>query len=210
MSTLPLAPDGVFWTIQGEGALRGTPMVFIRLAGCSVGCAGCDTDYRVAERVSVDEILARVLKLQKRPAYYPHWVWITGGEPTDHDLVPLIDGLRATQNNPALATSGVRSTLGLDVAFLSVSPHSIDRWAQRGGTELKVVPGLNGMRLDDVLKVQHNFVHRYVQPLWHQTANGPEKDGAATAESLRECVEFVLAHPDWTLTDQGHKGWGLR
>lgn len=36
--TYLLAPEGVFWTLQGEGALQGTPMAFVRLAGCSVKC----------------------------------------------------------------------------------------------------------------------------------------------------------------------------
>src|SRR4051794_10222123 len=105
----PLAPNGIFWTLQGEGAMRGVPMVFIRLAGCSMGCAQCDTDYSVAGRLSVDEILARVLAVQKRPSRteMPAWVWLTGGEPTDHDLEPLVDGLHTIHCSVALATAGV-------------------------------------------------------------------------------------------------------
>ena len=34
-----------FFSIQGEGATAGAPAVFIRLQGCSVGCAWCDTKY---------------------------------------------------------------------------------------------------------------------------------------------------------------------
>lgn len=41
-----IAPNGVFPTVQGEGAMLGVPTLFVRLAGCSVGCAGCDIDYR--------------------------------------------------------------------------------------------------------------------------------------------------------------------
>lgn len=28
----PIAPNGIFWTLQGEGALLGVPMRFVRLA----------------------------------------------------------------------------------------------------------------------------------------------------------------------------------
>ena len=56
---LPLAPQGVFRTIQGDGTYAGTPMTFVRLAGCSVGCPQCDTDYSVAERTSVKDIVER-------------------------------------------------------------------------------------------------------------------------------------------------------
>lgn len=42
----PLSLNPIFWTIQGEAHLRGFQMCFVRLAGCSVGCEHCDTDYR--------------------------------------------------------------------------------------------------------------------------------------------------------------------
>lgn len=103
----PLAADGVFWTLQGEGALLGTPMAFIRLAGCSVGCPQCDTDDAVRERVSVDELLQRVRDVTPADFVRP-WAWITGGEPLDHDLEPLSDGLHALGFSVALATSGTK------------------------------------------------------------------------------------------------------
>ena len=52
----PLSPNPIFWTIQGEGHLRGFQMCFIRLAGCSIGCANCDTDYSVESRARADDI----------------------------------------------------------------------------------------------------------------------------------------------------------
>src|SRR5690348_9947144 len=78
----PLAPQGVFRTVQGEGALLGVPMVFIRLAGCSVGCAGCDTDYSPDSFRSLAEIEAEVKAVRGNA----EWVFITGGEPADHEL----------------------------------------------------------------------------------------------------------------------------
>ena len=72
---IPLAPQGVFRTIQGEGVLLGVPMVFVRLAGCSVGCPECDTDYSIAERATVEEIARRAIDADPSLA----WAWITGG-----------------------------------------------------------------------------------------------------------------------------------
>lgn len=196
---IPLAPNGVFRTLQGEGAMRGLPMTFIRLAGCSVGCPQCDTDYRVAERCSVDEIVHRVVRSLPNQSNYPatKWVWITGGEPTDHDLAPLIGELRKAQMAVALATAGVRATKGLDVSFLSVSPHSLERWVQRSGHELKIVPFLNGMTLEAVKGLDLRFGYKYVQPLW------------GSQESLDICKSWALNQEGWALTDQGHKTWGL-
>ena len=71
----PIAPNGIFWSLQGEGHLRGFQMCFVRLAGCSVGCPQCDTDYSVFERLTVREILDRILDVV--PAgFRDQWVWI--------------------------------------------------------------------------------------------------------------------------------------
>jgi organic radical activating enzyme len=53
-TTYGIAPDGIFWSLQGEAHLRGFQMAFVRLAGCSVGCPQCDTDYSLHERLTVD------------------------------------------------------------------------------------------------------------------------------------------------------------
>lgn len=185
--------------------MRGQPMVFIRLAGCSIGCKECDTDYRVAERPTIQEILDRAVAAAPRQPdagrFRVSWVWITGGEPTDHDLGPLLDALRAGRFATALATAGTRKLTGLDLSFVSVSPHSLS-FVQRVGSEIKLVPTLNGLRLADVDgEIGRGFSHRYVQPLW--VGNGPLRS------SMKECMEFIRANPDWSMTDQGHKLWGL-
>src|SRR5438132_10540793 len=43
----------VFASVQGEGVTVGTPSAFVRLQGCSVGCAWCDTKYSWASTVAV-------------------------------------------------------------------------------------------------------------------------------------------------------------
>lgn len=35
----------MFQTLQGEGYFTGVPAIFIRLQGCPVGCAWCDTKH---------------------------------------------------------------------------------------------------------------------------------------------------------------------
>lgn len=204
-----LAPNGVFWTIQGEGHLRGFQMGFIRLAGCSVGCPGCDTNYTVSERVTVEELLVRVhaaLPAGDRD----QWWWITGGEPTDRDLRPLLSALKGAGYSTALATSGVRRFVP-PVDWLSVSPHSTDptKFQQRYGNEIKIVDGLNGLDLDEWYAAfpddRTDFMYRYVQPLWV----GDATSGCEDPASLARCLNFLKRHPRWALSRQDHKHWGV-
>lgn len=64
-----IAPNGIFWSLQGEAHLRGFQMMFVRLAGCSVGCPMCDTDYSVYRRMTPAQIVADVREaMQRAPA----------------------------------------------------------------------------------------------------------------------------------------------
>lgn len=197
----PLAKNPIFWTIQGEGHLRGMQMCFVRLAGCSVGCAMCDTDYRRNEFATAEEIAARAEELTPSNLS-DRWVWLTGGEPTDHDLTALIHALRVRGYSIALATSGHRAVTAT-VDWLSVSPHHPARWVQLSGSEMKLVPGLNGFGIEH-FRAAHpddatRFEYRYVQPL----SIGKQED----PESLRVCLEFLRVNPGWRLSRQDHHYW---
>jgi organic radical activating enzyme len=65
-------------TIQGEGPFAGTPAVFIRLAGCTLQCPGCDTNYTCGRRLwTVEEVVRKVWHVRGTSDL----VVITGGEP---------------------------------------------------------------------------------------------------------------------------------
>jgi len=198
-----LAPNGVFWTIQGEGHLRGFQMAFVRLAGCSVGCEHCDTDYSRDRTLSADEIASECDAVTP-PTSRDRWVWITGGEPTDQDLRPLLGALRKRRFSIALATSGHRRFIP-PVDWLSVSPHDPGKWAQLYGNEIKLVPGLHGFSIGDFLRAhpdsETDFLYRYVQPLW--------LDGAESPQSLAACKAFLAGEPNWALSRQDHKHWSV-
>lgn len=187
-------------------------MAFVRLAGCSVGCAMCDTDYRVDRRLSIESIVDE-LRAVIPPAFTWSWVWITGGEPTDHDLEPLVSLLRTLGFRVALATSGVhrldRSLIQM-LHWLSVSPHA-PTFEQTEGHELKIVPGLGALSWTQFQTAFRtwNFPWKFLQPIDWRTPNGPEHDGAESQKSLIACRDFVLRHPGWQLTLQAHKLWGL-
>ncbi len=59
----------MFQTLQGEGYFTGVPAIFIRLQGCPVGCARCDTKHtreKLEDReVSLFSILAKTKESDK-------------------------------------------------------------------------------------------------------------------------------------------------
>lgn len=67
----------IFRSLQGEGPNQGRPCTFIRLSGCNLRCAWCDTAYAKedGEEMSVGEVLDRVWLLNGKR------ICITGGEP---------------------------------------------------------------------------------------------------------------------------------
>lgn len=112
----------IFSSVQGEGKYIGSPMVFVRFAGCNVGCQWCDTDYTVKEELEVKEVLERIEKLHE-PGYF---VSLTGGEPLQQwkfikELLPL---LRQKWIHVFLETNGIlykefgRIKSGIDVVSM--------------------------------------------------------------------------------------------
>jgi len=202
VKTYPIAPDGIFWSLQGEAHLRGFQMAFLRLSGCDVNCAECDTDYSVSQRLTADEVCAQLGALRPDGMKDP-WCWITGGEPLIHDLRPLYNDLQDRGWSIAVATSGKHRAIA-PVDWLSVSYHGGYPLRQRYGNEIKIVDGLNGLDLNQFIEENPDsstdFMYRYVQPLWFE--------GGECPDSLRRCLRFLEKNPNWSLSRQDHKLWG--
>jgi organic radical activating enzyme len=115
-----------FYTFQGEGMHAGRAAYFIRTFGCPVHCPWCDSagtwhpDY-IPERVTRLEEEALVAAVAQTKAEF---VVITGGEPTIHNLAPLVDALHAIGQKVHLETSGAFTILG-DFDWITLSPK---RW----------------------------------------------------------------------------------
>ena len=130
----PLAADGV--SVLCKAGCHARRADGFRASGGLFGWLPTrDTDYRVRDRVSVEELVQRV-RDRSGPL---RWVWITGGEPTDHELMPLVVALRRWGFHLALATSGHREVFSC-WDWVSVSPHDPARWMQKTGHELKSFP----------------------------------------------------------------------
>ena len=98
----------IYKSLQGESSFAGLPCVFVRLAGCNLRCAWCDSEYTFGggHKMSEVEILAEVQRLSPSGGL----VEITGGEPMlqDRELIPLLRQLGALGYQLLLETSGER------------------------------------------------------------------------------------------------------
>lgn len=105
----------VFNSIQGEGVYHGTPMSFVRLQGCNVGCSFCDAkntwNFSGGKMMSFNEILS---------ACSLSVVCVTGGEPSlIYNTQELIDFLKNNGKSVHVETSGEGTILSCDHLVLS-------------------------------------------------------------------------------------------
>jgi 7-carboxy-7-deazaguanine synthase len=105
-----LALCELFESIAGESSLAGLPAVFIRLAGCNLRCAWCDTrrSWEPGWPLDLTELVARVVGRR------PRLVVITGGEPLLQPQTPaLCRRLLQAGKRVQVETNGSLSIAGL-------------------------------------------------------------------------------------------------
>jgi organic radical activating enzyme len=121
-------------------------MRFIRLTGCHVGGSdgrcqlldgrsfACDTDYRSKMTLTVEELTSRV---------ECEHVCITGGEPLDHRLEPLLAALKKEKHFIHLETGGsIEAPSGIDWITVSPKRGCLDTMLKRAN-EIKILVGPN-------------------------------------------------------------------
>ena len=185
----------IFHSLQGEGYNTGIASVFIRLSGCNLHCAFCDTRHSEGTMMSLHEIVEQVMRYPNAPL-----IVLTGGEPSlwiDEDFVM---GLKqATGKTIAIETNGTHS-LPHGIDWVTLSPKT----GLGNSGDLPVV-----LTRCDELKVvylgqdltQYNNItadHRYLQPCWVSNENDRKRN-------MQDTVQAVLQHPEWRLSLQIHR-----
>ncbi len=97
----------LYKSVQGESSFAGVPCIFVRLAGCNLRCAWCDSEYTFigGTPFTGDEIVTQIAALQ--PC---RLIEFTGGEPMlqARELIPLMERLLALNYTLMIETSGER------------------------------------------------------------------------------------------------------
>lgn len=130
----------VFETIQGEGVFTGVPAIFVRLQGCPVGCAWCDTkqtwDLLETNKVSPEQVITvdgtvgrwanhtaqSLIEAFHAKGYTARHVVITGGEPCMYDLHELTHMLHRASFATQIETSGTFEVKCDKDTWVTVSP----------------------------------------------------------------------------------------
>ena len=186
-----------FLSVQGEGHWVGTPMAFVRLAGCNLACPFCDTDHEGRRSVSCDQLVREVRALVEGTVV--DRVVVTGGEPTVQDLDALVIALFNRGLAVHVETNGTSEFKTSPVVWLTVSPKwppGLRGTALLGGNELKVAVGPH-ITDERIVRLASwgSFEYRYLQPI----------DGQDLATNARRCVELASRNNVWRISGQLHK-----
>jgi 7-carboxy-7-deazaguanine synthase len=209
----------IFRSIQGESTYAGLPCIFVRLTGCNLRCAWCDTAYAFhgGTRMSLDDVIARVRELSgpvsapgaSMPAPYAEkeilLVELTGGEPLlQADAVGLAERLTAENYTVLVETSGER--------FVGTLPQQVVKIVDvkcpdsgEGGTFL--LDNLKAMDAKDEIKfvigsrrdyefardfsARHELARRVGQVLFSPVF--PDPQGSWNGLDARLLAEWILA-----------------
>ena len=211
--------------VQGEGVQTGVAMVLLRLHGCDVGCPWCDTketwafeateetaglidalganthySYQTAGQIA-DHIIAN------HPG--PQWVLVTGGEPAQYDLRPLVKALQARNYKVALETSGTEvGHLEASFDWVCVSP----KLHMPGGKTIKPAVISSADEIKHVVGKQSD-----IDDLDNLLAANTLKPGvqlclqpvSASQKATQLCLNTVQSR-GWRLSIQTHKYIGVR
>ena len=182
----------IFYSVQGEGRHTGMPAVFVRLAGCSMGCAFCDTKYAFSGGRKMNS-----LQLLVEMAQYPcKTAVITGGEPSEQDLPALIRALKSAGYAVHLETNGAHDCDVSQADFVCVSPKKyVSKEMLKKADIIKLVVDTQ-TDLEDLKKYylyENEKTTIYLQPESNKQ------------ENINLCVKLVKEHPSARLSVQLHK-----
>ncbi len=179
----------IFHSLQGEGYHTGSAVVFLRLSGCNLKCAFCDTDHIGGKNMTEEEIVEEVNR------YGTKHVVITGGEPAMQLTSTLVDKLHQAGLYVQIETNGTL-LLPPGIDWVTCSPKTGRKPVLADVDELKVV--IAGHDTDPSIYDNIKASHRFVQPCDHG-------DAKLNAESIKQAVDYVKSHPQWRLSLQTHK-----
>jgi 7-carboxy-7-deazaguanine synthase len=197
----------IFKSIQGEGTRAGLPCLFVRLTGCNLRCAWCDTEYAFhgGKRFTLEEVLTQVRALAGEDDGRIPLVEITGGEPLLQAETPaLAERLLAERYTVIIETSGERFVGVLPKEVIKIVDVKCLDSGESGSFDLANLDAVN--QKDEIkfviasrrdydfareFSAQHRLVDRVRQVLFSPTF--PDPAGRWRGLDARQLAEWILA-----------------
>lgn len=202
------AVNEIFFSLQGEGARAGTPNVFVRFSGCNMRCDlkrgpkspggfACDTEFESGRAMSASAIVAEARRLAPEAGV---GVIFTGGEPALQLDRQLVAAMRKAGFGPlCIETNGTIDVAPLGLDWISLSPKVAEHAVKvKVCSEVRYVRGYG----QGLPRPRARAAHRFISPAF--------SGDALDRRTLKWCVDLVKAHPEWALSVQQHKSWGIR
>ena len=134
----------IFYSLQGEGPLRGRSAVFVRLAKCNLGCSWCDAFFEDGDWLTIPEIIDRAGKeidkyFESLGRETPDWAnnsetscreiafILTGGEPTLQKIKDLLNWASLEYKWTQIESNGILEPLVPDSTIVVVSPKCMEK-----------------------------------------------------------------------------------
>ncbi len=191
----------IFYSLQGEGAHTGVPVVFVRFSGCNLRCPFCDTSHENGELLTESDIAQFI------NAYPAEWIVLTGGEPSlfiDEEFIRFLH--ISTGKKIAIETNGT-NPVPETVDWVTFSPKfgiagPSDPLAAnlrlRMAHEIKVVDLGQDLEPYFLLPQVTSLTRMFLQPCF-------TPDPVQFRSNIHRTVERVKADPRWQLSAQLHR-----
>ncbi len=198
----------MYQSVQGESSFAGLPCIFVRLAGCNLRCAWCDSEYTFTGGVKYtqEQIEATIHALAP-----VRLIEFTGGEPMlqERELLPLMERLLAQNFTLLIETSGERPLAAVPKAVHKI----MDVKCPGSGESARFhLPNLEALTLRDEVKFvltdrgDYEFAREFIQqhdlatrcghillsPAFTKTPT-PTRDAANYMLDPKLLVEWMLA-----------------
>ena len=204
-----------FYSLQGEGAQTGRPSIFCRFASCNLWngkessratsiCTFCDTDILGSDGINGGkfkteiELVDHILSLWPC-SQTPPYIIFTGGEPALQLTQALIDTFKSRNTILAIETNGTLE-LPLRLDWVCVSPKGASSVVISKCDELKLVYPQH-----DALPEKFNFIDAQYYYLSPKNPLNDESIISTENSALKQCMDYCMTHPKWSLSLQTHK-----
>ncbi len=186
-----LRVNEIFYSLQGEGARKGSPDIFIRLAHCNLTCSFCDTEFESFRELTVAKLLQECKQFPSKSIVF------TGGEPLLQLTGEVVKAFKKAGYYLAVETNGTLTPpKGLD--WITVSP--------------KIAEHVLAQKFKGVHIHELKYVRNKSQGIPKPTVEAdyyyisPEFDGEYPNQAnINHCIRLVKKHPQWKLSIQEHK-----